>query len=281
MNLNGVNLSGANLKNAILSDANLSGANLSVYFENYLPESLTNVNMYLQPTDLESADLTGANLTGADLTGANLTGADLTGANLTGADLTGANLTGADLTGANLTGADLTGANLTGTDLSCYIIGSLNNYITIETKLERAQLIDAKLIGTNLAGAELKKASLQRSLLIGTQISAKRFHTAKTVMNLEGANLSKAVILSINKLEKGEIMIDSNTNFEGLITNSKDLCEYIVNTGIRTNGFPTLCSTKDEFKEKMRKAEYKEELINLIFWMEEATGVPFDDLSEL
>jgi hypothetical protein len=77
---------------------------------------------------LESAYLTGANLTeatlrGADLTGANLTeatlrGADLTGAYLTRADLRGADLTRADLTGANLTGANLTGADLTGADLT-------------------------------------------------------------------------------------------------------------------------------------------------------------------
>jgi hypothetical protein len=72
---------------------------------------------FLNGSQREIANLSGANLSGANLSGANLRGANLRGANLSGADLSwanlrGANLSGADLSWANLSGADLRGANL-------------------------------------------------------------------------------------------------------------------------------------------------------------------------
>lgn len=68
--------------------------------------------------DLNSLNLSRANLAKTDLRGADLSEAALTGANLSGAFLRGAHLNGANLTGASLDGADLSGAFFSGADLS-------------------------------------------------------------------------------------------------------------------------------------------------------------------
>ena len=67
--------------------------------------------------NLSGADLSGANLSGADLRSADLSRADLRSANLSGADLSYANLRSANLSGANLRSANLSGANLSRADL--------------------------------------------------------------------------------------------------------------------------------------------------------------------
>ena len=67
--------------------------------------------------NLESANLSGKNLSFANLSGANLEDANLSRANLSGANLEDANLSGANLSRANLSGADLSGANLENTIL--------------------------------------------------------------------------------------------------------------------------------------------------------------------
>ena len=66
---------------------------------------------------LEKAILAGVRLEGADLGGAHLQGAILSGAYLQGANLWGAHLQGAILRGAHLQGAILSGAYLQGADL--------------------------------------------------------------------------------------------------------------------------------------------------------------------
>ena len=103
----------ANLNSADLSNANLSYANLR-------GADLSNAN--LRGADLSNANLSYANLRGADLRGANLNGTNLRcvylNTDLRGANLSGANLRYANLRGANLSGADLSGANLSGADLS-------------------------------------------------------------------------------------------------------------------------------------------------------------------
>ncbi len=83
-----------------LSRANLYGAYLS-------RANLSEVN-------LSRANLSRANLHLANLSRANLYGADLTGAHLGYADLSNANLQSADLTGADPHDANLSNANLTG-----------------------------------------------------------------------------------------------------------------------------------------------------------------------
>jgi uncharacterized protein YjbI with pentapeptide repeats len=224
-NLNGVNLVGANLSGANLSGANLSGANLSVYFLNSSP-SFSNIVFGLEPTMLIDACMADANLTGADMKG------------------------------ANLTGADMKGANLTGADLSSYLIGSYSSYISIGTSLVKADLRRAYLIGTNLAGANLEGANLEGSYLIGTQISAKRLNLGKTLMNLKGTDLSNTIILSINKIEEGDLLIDSETTLENSITNSQNLIDYLVDTDINSKALPTLCTNTAELRMHMRRSGY-------------------------
>ena len=65
-----------------------------------------------ESADLSGADLSGTYLNRADLSGADLSWTDLSRAYLSGADLSGANLSGTDLSRADLSGADLSGANL-------------------------------------------------------------------------------------------------------------------------------------------------------------------------
>ena len=84
----------ANLNSADLSNANLSYA------------------------DLRCANSNNANLKGADLRYINLRNADLRGTNLSGADLRCTDLNGANLSGADLKYADLSDANLSSADLS-------------------------------------------------------------------------------------------------------------------------------------------------------------------
>lgn len=86
------------LDSATLSGTELSGANLIA-------------------TDFTDANLSMANLSGADLGDANLSGADLGGADLSEAVFLDADLSGAILLGANLSGAELQNADLTDTNL--------------------------------------------------------------------------------------------------------------------------------------------------------------------
>ncbi|MDH5757229.1 MAG: pentapeptide repeat-containing protein [Nitrospinota bacterium] len=109
----------------------------------YRIERLSN----LQGADLAGANLQGSILFGADLAGANLQGIDLKAAKLMIANLQGADLAGADLAGADLMDAKLEGANLMGT------------YVAL-ANLEGANLFDADLYGTNLTGANLMGANL-------------------------------------------------------------------------------------------------------------------------
>jgi hypothetical protein len=67
--------------------------------------------------EINTANLSGANLSGANLSGAYLSGANLYRADLSGANLYRAYLYGADLSGADLYGANLSRANLSGADL--------------------------------------------------------------------------------------------------------------------------------------------------------------------
>jgi len=76
----------------------------------------------LEGADLRGANLDDVNLTGADLRGANLQGASLDDADLTGVDLRGANLEDASLRGADLEDANLQGANLHWTDFEDAIL---------------------------------------------------------------------------------------------------------------------------------------------------------------
>ena len=75
------------------------------------------VEWNLESVDLSGADLYGVNLVGINLTDADLSAANLTEADLRDADLREANLTDADLGRAHLQGANLFRAKLSGTNL--------------------------------------------------------------------------------------------------------------------------------------------------------------------
>jgi type II secretory pathway pseudopilin PulG len=96
-------------------------------------------------TQLNKADLRGANVSGTYLHGANLRGTDLRGAmlvaHLQGADLSYTYLNGADISEANLIRTDLSGADLSGADLG-------------GTRLHGADLGGARLHSANLSGAQ-------------------------------------------------------------------------------------------------------------------------------
>ncbi|PSN17497.1 pentapeptide repeat-containing protein, partial [filamentous cyanobacterium CCP5] len=62
------------------------------------------LNFRTASRNIETANLSGADLSDANFSGADLISGDLSGANLSGADLSSANLSGADLSGANLSG---------------------------------------------------------------------------------------------------------------------------------------------------------------------------------
>ncbi len=89
----GANLSGKNMQTTDLSGAEMNNANLN-------------------GANLQHAFLPNAVLTGAAIRGTNMQDADLAGASLAGADLRGSNLQHADFTNANLAGANLAGANV-------------------------------------------------------------------------------------------------------------------------------------------------------------------------
>lgn len=87
---------------------NLSGANLSC--ANLYGANLSCVNLYC--ANLSCANLSRANLSRADLSCAHLSYANLSDADLSGANLSRANLSGANLYRANLSRANLSRAKL-------------------------------------------------------------------------------------------------------------------------------------------------------------------------
>lgn len=128
---------------------------------------------------LESADLSGFQLSGikmrqATLFGANLAGADLSSADLTATMLFGAKLTDADLSNADLTNASLDSADLRRVDLTEATLtrAGLGNVDLTGAVLVNADLSGAGLGGANLEGADLRGADitgaigLQRARLV-------------------------------------------------------------------------------------------------------------------
>jgi uncharacterized protein YjbI with pentapeptide repeats len=99
----------ANLTGASLRDATIAGANCSPDMKN---QSMGLMRTVLKSANLESADLSGSNLTRVDLAFANMRGAKLSGANLHDAEAGGADFRGAKLDGSNLIGVDVASARI-------------------------------------------------------------------------------------------------------------------------------------------------------------------------
>lgn len=127
--------------------------------------------------DLNSAELSEANLSLADLRGAGLAGAILDRASLRGAYLNGANLSRASLHQTSLYHSKLGNAILIGADLS-------------EANLNRADLCDARLTGAHFARANLTASNLEGAILTGADLTAANL----TGANLTEVNLSHAIL---------------------------------------------------------------------------------------
>lgn len=108
--------------------------------------------------DLNSADLTGTDLSHTSLHEADLAGANLNNASMPEADLSEANLNNTNLGGADLTGANPRYANLRYADLS-------NAYMP-EANLSNADLSHADLRVAYLRGAEVTQAQLAEAMLL-------------------------------------------------------------------------------------------------------------------
>lgn len=132
------------------------------------------LNFRMSNKNIETVDLSGADLNGADFINADLNGAEFSGADLNGANLSGANLRSANLSGADLINADLSGANLS------------------DANLRFANLSGANLRYTNLSGADLRYANLSGADLNCTLLSD---------ANLSDANLSGALLFFVNSRE--------------------------------------------------------------------------------
>ena len=137
-----------NLQGSWLNGANLREARLA--------------KAVLSGTYLRGCDLHGAYLHGADLHKAYLPEGTFSGAYLRGADLHEAHLQGASLNWARLQGANLSGAYLQGTRLYVAHLQGVN--------LGGAHLQGARLNGAHLQGANLDAACLQGANLGGAYL---------------------------------------------------------------------------------------------------------------
>jgi len=182
------------------------------------------------------ANLESCNLSGADLSTIDLTGADLSdvssggiigtpsalpsewglidgyligpGANLTGADLTGADLAGSDLNLAFLINAVLTGTDLTGVDLShANLTGVISGGITQPPSALPPgwSLTDGYLIGpgANLAGVNFSDVDLTGVAFNGVILTGATF----TGANLTGVS-SGGIVGTPSALPSGWSLID-------------------------------------------------------------------------
>jgi uncharacterized protein YjbI with pentapeptide repeats len=171
----------AYLERADLTTADLRDANFGCTGRADSPSGLS---VSIQPgkrpacTQLQEADLNGAQLQGAKLRGAQLQGAKLTGALLQGVDLRSAQLQGVDFHFALLQGADLGGAELQGADLT-------------EADLQGASLVIAQLQGADLGSALLQGADLSGAELQGADLGVTKVKGLENLggVHLEGASL--------------------------------------------------------------------------------------------
>ncbi|MBW4484384.1 MAG: pentapeptide repeat-containing protein [Tildeniella torsiva UHER 1998/13D] len=164
--------------------------------------------------DLESAKLTGVNLSFADLRAANLEYADLRAANLTYADLSKAYLNSTNLNNADLNEANLTQARLVGAYL-------------FSANLRSTNLREATLFYANLESADLSEARLSFADLNTSNLTFTNFKSA----DLSKANLNASQVLYANFTKAtltGACIADWQINS---FTNLKDVkCEYVFRT---------------------------------------------------
>jgi uncharacterized protein YjbI with pentapeptide repeats len=204
-------LRGADLRKAKLVGADLRGANLNP--QEYITllhqsrgilkrEAITHVLEHeeFKPTNLDEANLTGANFKGAQLVMASMRHTNLRGAILERLELTGANFSHANLSGARLSGSDLTYARLDGATLqNAHLEGALLDHASLRGAiLTDAEALGASFLNSNLEGAQLTGANLSAATfldanLIGTDLRSTYLHGAVGLRldksDLRGAHL--------------------------------------------------------------------------------------------
>jgi uncharacterized protein YjbI with pentapeptide repeats len=149
----------------------------------------------LSGTDLQGAQLSGANFIGTNLRDANIEGAKLVGALFDQVDLSNANLCGCDFWQASLRHATLEGALL---DRARFFEADLHGAILRRASMERSTLVnanlefvdlsDALLTGADFTGANLHDANLARVQAAESDFTMASLYKA----NLEDANLTDA-----------------------------------------------------------------------------------------
>ena len=137
---------------------------------------LLGIGTDLQTLNLSGADLGHLTLGKVRLSEANLSHAKLMSGDLRGADLKGTNLRWADLRGADLSRAMLSCANLRGADLSGAL---LKEAYLGEADLSDADLSWADLRGAYLGAADLRGADLSGAALRDACVTQEQVHQAR------------------------------------------------------------------------------------------------------
>lgn len=145
---------GTDLDSAVLEYADLSGAKLN----GIRSKEINLVWSVLIGADVRNSTLWAPVFVGANLRGSDFSYSDLPYANFSGADLRGANFSGTNLHGAKFAGANLNGANFSSANLS-------------HTDFQYAKIRKADLHDANIIFAGLEYADLNGSNFLGATIS--------------------------------------------------------------------------------------------------------------
>mgnify|MGYP001114666166 CR=1 FL=1 len=137
----------------------------------------------VESLDLSQADLENHDLHGFDLTKVNLSAARLFNANLSGADLSGANLAYATLQRADVSGAFFGEADLAG--------ANLEQVNSVEADYYNARLTGCKFRGAHLVGSIFSGANLENADFTGANLKYVDLMGA----NVKGARVEEAILI--------------------------------------------------------------------------------------
>lgn len=175
------------------AQCNLSGVALGDYkWEGaYLPGADLRNAWLVKTTDPSALSLADDRLfnlfwTSSQIAGAKMNRAYLAGVDFTGAIVTGAGQSPAEFEAAHLYDANMTGLNLDGVNMKAAFMdrAKLVNVSMVESKLNKAQLVD-----TNFSGSDLRRSKFNEAMLTGTNFSQ---------ANLQGADFSDALVRDVN-----------------------------------------------------------------------------------
>ncbi|MDJ1503509.1 pentapeptide repeat-containing protein [Xanthocytophaga agilis] len=227
--LSGITLLEANLSNAYFEGCDLRGCDLrGARLTNTSFVDTNLIGSLFRYSNLESADLVRAELTGADLkqvfaNGCNLSRTSLIGADLSEASLYRSTLRGANLTRANLRYTLLDEANLTKCILRKADLSSVN---LSRSTLKQADLREAILFGADLTNCILQQADLRKAILTQADLRGAILTGADLRgANLQGADLRGAVLNKAN-LTGANL---TEADFTGSVLNEAIIAKAILN----------------------------------------------------